>query len=190
MEHFRRMGWSAAGLLPFNPSKVRFPELITNTEPCRPQTPNTITPFPNTILNRSPNDAIAMQTGNRALLDIIKSNQNTPAKQSVTQLTTSAERLFARATIFERGMNDIRETLSKRERQASGKRSAIKGKHIMIRPEILSEIRGHEDTIAAKKKKVGRKGKRKATAVEKHSDTDSGISVVDCTVVGVEQDNA
>ena len=83
-----------------------------------------------------------MHTSNSALIDMINSNQplNTPAKKWVMQLTKSAERLFAGATILERGMNDIQKTISNRKHQASGKRRVIKGQHVMTRPEMLNGI--------------------------------------------------
>lgn len=96
-------GWFAAGLSPFTPAKVldRFTDLTPTEGNNRPQTPNTSPLFPDTILNSSPSDAISMHQHNNALIGLINSNQplSTPAKRYVNQLTKSAERLFARATI-------------------------------------------------------------------------------------------
>ena len=92
-------GWSAAGLLPFNPSKVidRCPANKFNRDQIRPQTPTTASPFAQSMLNSSPSDAVALHAGKTVLLEMINANEalNTPAKMWVKQLTTSTERLFA-----------------------------------------------------------------------------------------------
>ena len=183
-------GWSAAGLLPFNPSKVldRFLPIADNTDNFQPQTPETQHSFPATILNSSPSDAVHLHNGNNALMSMINANEplNSPAKRWIGQLTKSSERLLTRATILERSMNDMQNALSARKRQASGKRRVIKGQHIMTRPELLDRLLAEETRIAATKKKVVRKGKAVATAVEQEDPTDSDISIEDCIVVGME----
>ena len=91
--------WRVAGLLPFDPEKVihRCNPLPFNADENRPQTPTTTSPLDQTILNSSPSDAVALRSGNTALLGLINtnSNLNTPAKKWIKQLTESSERLFA-----------------------------------------------------------------------------------------------
>ena len=77
-------GWRAAGLLPFNPTKVIdcCPVNMVNMKQIQPQSPIITSALKQCILNSSPSDAIALHEGNTALLDMLDANQalNSSAK--------------------------------------------------------------------------------------------------------------
>ena len=111
--------WRAAGLLLFDPEKVihRCNSRPSQINGNRSPTPITTSPLEQIIVNSSLSDAVALWTGNTELLGFISTHPtlNTPAKKWIKQLTTSAERLFARASILQQGMDDIQKTLSNRK---------------------------------------------------------------------------
>jgi hypothetical protein len=74
-----RSVWTAAGLFPFNPSKVlnRCAKPPATPVKIGPTTPDNAAPFNNTVLTSSPRDVITLYNANIALGSLLTGNQPT-----------------------------------------------------------------------------------------------------------------
>ena len=187
-----RSAWTAAGLIPYNPSKVlnRIPQPPSNPEPTRPVTPVTESPFDDAFLNSSPAGLIKLHNANEALIGLVVNNQplDTPARNHVVKLAKSSERLYTRTTILQRERNDIQDVVSARKRRASGKRRLTLEQHVMTQAEIFEGILAEEAKTAAKRRKVGKgRGKEaeKACTDAQEIDSDTDQSVQDVIVISM-----
>src|SRR5438477_10131793 len=95
-----------------------------------------------------------LQAANSTLNWMIESAQPplpTPTRKFVRCLTTAAEKLYTRTSIFEERTEAQAALLAARQQRASGKRSAIKGKFLLSTPEIHLEVIQAESNKLKKK---------------------------------------
>src|SRR5437762_10777834 len=84
----------------------------------------------------------AVRVANTALKELMTSKAvvATPARNYIACLTRANGRLRAKNTIIEQELNAISAVVIARKKRQSGKRSIIKGKHIVIGREMLDSI--------------------------------------------------
>lgn len=148
-----RSAFSGAGLLPFCPTKVIRRIGSSLTPPPLSENPEMSTPFDNPNLTSSPVDINVFKAANQELTRLVDAQLplNTPARKHVHRLAKSTERLFTRYTITERQKEELKEVVGARKRRESGKRGALKGKHVMTTAEIYKKVRDAEEATRRRK---------------------------------------
>ena len=147
--------WSGARLVPFSSAKVlrRIPASSSTPSP-RATTPEMVTPFNNSLLVSSPIDITAFRIANLELTRLTSSQEplSTPARKHIQRLTKAMECLFARNTILEQEKEALKEVVTARKKRLSGKRGAIKGKHVITAAEIYSQVCKAENATQQRKR--------------------------------------
>ena len=95
----------------------------------------------------------------------------TPAKQYVSCVTRTSERLYASKIILEKEKEELQTVVMARKQRLSGKRKAIGGESLITTVRILNEVR--EAEIATRKrdgKRRKKSGKRGSKASKESSD--------------------
>ena len=161
-------GFRGTGIHPFLPTKVL--NRVSRSETPGPKTPSPprpiTTPFTDAVLTSSPLDISAVRVANAALNQLIQSGEPlpTPAKQYVSCVTRTSERLYASKIILEKEKEELQTVVMARKQRLSGKRKAIGDESLITTVRILNEVR--EAEIATRKrdgkrrKKSGKRGCR------------------------------
>ena len=96
---------------------------------------------------------MAFRGANLELTRITSSGEvlNTPARHHIQRLAKSTERLFAQNIILEKEKDALKEVVTARKKHLSGKRGAIKGKHVLTTAEIYTRVREAEEITRLRK---------------------------------------
>ena len=100
-----------------------------------------------------------MQATNSALNNLVATRRpiTSPARNYIHRLTNNTERLQARYSIIQEENIHLKESISARKRQASGKRGVLAGHHLVTQPELLEGVRQKEIEARERRNKTKKK---------------------------------
>ncbi|KAI9760560.1 MAG: hypothetical protein M1840_002398 [Geoglossum simile] len=142
-------GWRGAGLLPLSRKKVLRHLPTPTAQPVTPLQPEVILE----AITSSPPNSTVLRAAHTAFNTSVTSGNplDTPTRKYAEGLTKTTERLAAQVAILRKERDNQKEALSKRRKQRSGKRAAIKGHFLLTTAEILEKVEAAELETLRKK---------------------------------------
>ena len=150
-----------------------------------------ITPFKDSVLTSSPLNTDETYLANAALLSEITTDDvlSTPTRNYAQKVIKRSEHVHIRNIIIEEEHAKLKVAVTKRKTILSGKRKVIDGKHILMTPEILSDLTEAEKKTKKRRTVGTKKGKRGASEVmeessdESEASQDESLVILDCIEV-------